>query len=203
VVALLAGIVGFEGLGHSNRGVEWPLLARARADRLPREITGAAPVVAGDPLAEPAFSHATVARHQLVLAAQVAAARVAADQLRSRAQVLSVVTPALAAGQRIDVTLSFYYCQDPPGRTPFGDGGGFCGAMADGSVVYPGAAACARRYLGQRFRILGDPLARTYTCADTGSAVHGLHRDIWFATSDAGRRWQRVVGQRGTIEILP
>ncbi|MCA9851946.1 MAG: hypothetical protein KC461_15060, partial [Dehalococcoidia bacterium] len=84
-----------------------------------------------------------------------------------------------------------------------GDGGNFCGVMRDGSVVYPGAAACAYKYLGQQFRIVGDPTGRIYRCADTGSAVHGVHRDIWFMTSDDGWDWQLVVGQVATIEILP
>ena len=60
-----------------------------------------------------------------------------------------------------------------------------------------------RANLGQRFRILGDPLDRTYTCADTGSAVHGNHRDIWFDNSDDGLNWVRQVGESGRIEILP
>jgi hypothetical protein len=75
--------------------------------------------------------------------------------------------------------------------------------MANGARVHSGAAACARRYMGQQFRILNDPTARTYTCADTGSAVRGQHRDIWFATADEGRRWQLAVGSNGVIEILP
>ena len=75
--------------------------------------------------------------------------------------------------------------------------------MRDGSVVYNGAAACDIASLGERFKILGDPLGRIYRCADTGSAVHGLHRDIWFHSSDAGWAWLRSVGQVVTIEILP
>ena len=66
-----------------------------------------------------------------------------------------------------------------------------------------GAAACDVAYLGQQFRIEGDPLGRVYKCADTGSAVHGLHRDIWFHSSSEGWNWQRSVGQAATIEILP
>ncbi|MSQ30976.1 MAG: hypothetical protein EXR64_02975 [Dehalococcoidia bacterium] len=112
-------------------------------------------------------------------------------------------TPSLAAGDRLSVSVSFYYCE-AGGQTPArGDGGGFCGAMRDGSVVYNGAAACDHAYLGQHFRIEGDPLKRIYRCADTGSAVHGLHRDIWFHTSGDGWAWQRSVGEAATIEILP
>ncbi|MGE3961661.1 MAG: hypothetical protein AB7F65_08290 [Dehalococcoidia bacterium] len=111
--------------------------------------------------------------------------------------------PDLVAGDVITATVSFYYCElGAKGRHP-GDGGNFCGVMRDGSVVYPGAAACAYRYLGQQFRIVGDPTGRVYRCADTGSAVHGVHRDIWFHSSDEGWEWQLEVGQVATIEILP
>lgn len=111
--------------------------------------------------------------------------------------------PALVPGDRVTATVSFYYCEVGPKGRHQGDGGNFCGAMRDGSIVYPGAAACAYTYLGQRFRIIGDPIDRVYTCADTGSAVHGLHRDIWFMSSDDGWEWQLELGQSATIEILP
>lgn len=113
------------------------------------------------------------------------------------------VAPALAAGERATASLSFYYCEPGVKGLHPGDGGGFCGVMRDGSVVYPGAAACDYAYLGQQFRIIGDPLDRVYRCADTGSAVHGMHRDIWFYDSDEGWDWQHVVGQSVVIEILP
>lgn len=109
-------------------------------------------------------------------------------------------TPALEPGNRVVATVSFYYCNS--GSGPSGDGGDWCGAMRDGTVVYPGAAACDYAYLGQRFRIEGDPTGRVYTCNDTGSKVHGLHRDIWFETNDEGWRWQRDVGTRVVIEII-
>ncbi|MDA0302693.1 MAG: hypothetical protein O2822_09215 [Chloroflexi bacterium] len=112
-------------------------------------------------------------------------------------------TPPLHAGDRVNATVSFYYCELGGVSPSAGDGGGFCGAMRDGSVVYNGAAACDYVYLGQRFRIEGDPLRRIYRCADTGSAVHGQHRDIWFSSSDEGWKWQRTVGQNATIEIVP
>jgi hypothetical protein len=99
--------------------------------------------------------------------------------------------------------VSFYYCVTGGGAHPAGDGGNFCGAMRDGTVVYSGAAACDYAYVGQRFRIEGDPSRRVYTCNDTGSAVHGLHRDIWFNTSDEGWYWQLAVGPRAVIEIVP
>lgn len=114
-----------------------------------------------------------------------------------------VKAPDLAPGDRVTATLSFYYCAEGVKGLHPGDGGGFCGIMRDGSVVYPGAAACDYKYLGQQFRIIGDPLDRVYRCADTGSAVHGLHRDIWFHDSDEGWDWQHVLGQSVVIEILP
>ena len=130
--------------------------------------------------------------------------------VHARAQTLSVQAappPPLAPGQRVSVSLSFYYCEQG-GETDgepaaAGDGGGFCGAMRDGSTVYPGAAACDVAYLGQQFRIEGDPTDRIYRCADTGNAVHNLHRDIWFRTASEGWSWLLTVGRQGVIEILP
>ena len=115
-------------------------------------------------------------------------------------EVHSTATPGLQPGDQVAATVSFYYCAS--GSGPAGDGGDFCGAMRDGTVVYPGAAACDYAYLGQRFRVEGDPTGRVYTCNDTGNAVHGLHRDIWFPTSDEGWRWQRAVGRRVVIQIV-
>ena len=114
----------------------------------------------------------------------------------------ATATPELRPGDRVLATVSFYYCVEGAGPHPSGDGGGFCGAMRDGLVVYPGAAACDYAYLGQRFRIQGDPSRRVYECNDTGSAVHGLHRDIWFHTSDDGWRWQLLVGPQAVLEIV-
>ena len=109
-------------------------------------------------------------------------------------------TPELAPGDRVVATVSFYYCAAGSGHP--GDGGAWCGAMRDGTVVYPGAAACDYTYLGQQFRIEGDPTGRVYTCNDTGGAVHGLHRDIWFRTNTEGWSWQREVGRSVVIQIV-
>jgi hypothetical protein len=109
----------------------------------------------------------------------------------------------LVPGDRTSVTLSFYYCEESAGGFPAGDGGGFCGRGRDGSPVRSGMAACDFAYLGQRFRISGDPTGRVYVCADTGSAVHGLHRDIWFLDNRSGWGWQSQVGVTATIEVLP
>ena len=104
--------------------------------------------------------------------------------------------------QTVEASLSYYYCNQGSLAASIGDGGGWCGAMANGEVVHEGAAACDRAHLGQRFRIVGDPLGLTYTCKDTGSAVHGQHRDIWFDTSDDGYRWIVEVGYTAQVQIL-
>lgn len=109
-------------------------------------------------------------------------------------------TPDLAPGDRVVATVRFYYCAAGSGHA--GDGGAWCGVMRDGKAVYPGAAACDYTYLGQQFRIEGDPTGRVYTCNDTGSAVRGLHRDIWFRTNTEGWSWQREVGRSVVIQIV-
>ena len=75
--------------------------------------------------------------------------------------------------------------------------------MANGEVVHEGASSCAAAFMGQRFRILGDPTERTYTCKDTGGGVVGQHRDVWFQNSDDGYLWWLAVGSTALIEILP
>ncbi len=110
--------------------------------------------------------------------------------------------PALSPGDRVEAPVTFYYCEHSE-QTPLGDGGNFCGIMRDGSVVFPGAAACHYDYLGQLFKIEGDPLDQIYRCTDTGSAIGGLDRDIWFLTSAEGWAWQNAVGTTAIIEILP
>lgn len=117
--------------------------------------------------------------------------------------VAPVAAPLLRAGDRIGVTVSFYYCEAGANPRVYGDGGGFCGHMRDGSVVRPGAAACDVSYLGQRFRIEGDPDQREYVCNDTGNLVHGLHRDIWFNVADDGADWLLKVGREAVIQVLP
>lgn len=117
--------------------------------------------------------------------------------------VAPVAAPLLRAGDRIGATVSFYYCATGADPRVTGDGGGFCGHMRDGSVVRPGAAACDVSYLGQRFRIEGDPDQREYVCNDTGNLVHGLHRDIWFNVADDGAAWLLKVGRVAVIQVLP
>ncbi len=110
-------------------------------------------------------------------------------------------SPPLVAGDVIEVTISFYYCEQGD-TSSGGDGGGFCGPMRDGTVVYEGAAACALTYLGQQFRIVGDSTGRTYTCHDTGNAVLGLHRDIFFHKASDGWPWLWSMGTSAVLEIV-
>jgi hypothetical protein len=98
--------------------------------------------------------------------------------------------------------ITYYYCERGSNPATWGDGGGFCGAMRSGTVVYAGAAACSAANFGQRFRIVGDPTGRAYVCEDTGGAVHGNHRDIWFRNSDEGARWYAQVGTHAEIVIV-
>lgn len=166
----------------------------------------AAPPPASEAASRPAAASPTAAPAALP---RFEAPPAAGDSIRVRSRergagaVHATATPRLEPGDRALATVSFYYCAFGSGSLPAGDGGNFCGAMRDGAIVYPGAAACDYAYLGQRFRIEGDPAGRVYTCHDTGSAVHGLHRDIWFHASDDGWRWQRAVGTRAVIEVVP
>ena len=125
---------------------------------------------------------------------------------RGQLQPDSVVWIRAGAGpavvETVEAPLSYYYCNQGTLAVSIGDGGGWCGTMANGAVVHEGAAACARDFLGQRFRIVGDPRSLIYTCTDTGSAVGGQHRDIWFDNSDDGYRWIVEVGYSAEVEIL-
>ncbi len=209
LLAIAIGVGGYAMTAASGRdGIS---IASATSATTPSELS-ALSAVARPAFAVEATSAAVAAaplRDQALPQARVAATDpqpadgivVAASAARRTIDAPASSTPKLAPGDRIGVPVSFYYCDQGAGSA--GDGGGFCGRMRDGSVVYNGAAACDVAYLGQRFRIQGDPLERIYKCADTGSAVHGLHRDIWFQSSDQGWSWQLSVGQAASIEILP
>ena len=125
--------------------------------------------------------------------------------LRRSATLPDPPAPAIAtASAAAEVaTITYYYCT--PGSRGIGDGGGFCGGTASGVTVHAGTASCGRGVMGQRFRIVGDPTARTYVCEDTGGGVGAAHRDIWFATSDEGYDWWRQTAPGGTarIEVVP
>jgi len=97
--------------------------------------------------------------------------------------------------------ITYYFCERGENPAWWGDGGGFCGGMANGQAVHEGAASCARHRMGERFQIAGDPTARIYTCADTGGAIYDGHRDIWFPDSDSGRLWWMEVGP--TALVIP
>ncbi len=101
-----------------------------------------------------------------------------------------------------ETSITYYYCVPGDNEASHGDGGGYCGGMANGEVVHEGAAACKPGLLGQRFRIEGDPTERVYECTDTGGSVLQDHRDIWFMNSDEGYAWWIAVGERAFIEIL-
>ena len=101
-----------------------------------------------------------------------------------------------------ETSITYYYCVPGGNEASHGDGGGYCGGMANGEVVHEGAAACKPGLLGQRFRIDGDPTDRIYECTDTGGSVLQDHRDIWFMNSDEGYEWWLTVGERAFIEIV-
>lgn len=106
-------------------------------------------------------------------------------------------------GEVVEARITYFYCRQGTIARGIGDGGGWCGQMANGETVHEGAAACSRNNFGQRFRIIGDPLDRIYTCKDTGGLVDGEDRDIWFENSDDGYNWSQQVGDFAQVEILP
>lgn len=76
------------------------------------------------------------------------------------------VAPEKNLGVGVEAKITGYYCADNGGY--YGDGGGFCGQMASGRVVYDGAAACGYYWdLGQDIYI--DSLDRTLKCEDRGN----------------------------------
>ncbi|MCB9482380.1 MAG: hypothetical protein H6674_01720 [Dehalococcoidia bacterium] len=231
-IALLVGVLSFafttRPAGQQQESVARYLTVTSRvvdlgSDSLQRTASSIADVLPGGRTSaanqEPLEASLVTSVPDLGLTRALVAARVAPEHEDAASSAIAASTPPpaeaasasdipagepdLAPGDVITATVSFYYCQRGDQGLHPGDGGNFCGVMRDGSVVYPGAAACAYKYLGQQFRIVGDPTGRIYRCADTGSAVHGVHRDIWFMTSDDGWDWQLVVGQVATIEILP
>ena len=167
------------------------------------ERVGEEPAAAAPPSVAPAASEPSRPSTSPALQLRRVDSSISGSGVLARERIThATATPELRPGDRAVATVSFYYCIEGTGPHPLGDGGNFCGAMRDGRVVYPGAAACDYAYIGQRFRIQGDPSRRVYQCNDTGSAVHGLHRDIWFHSSDDGWRWQLAVGPRAVIEIV-
>jgi hypothetical protein len=94
---------------------------------------------------------------------------------------------------RYRATLTFYDC----------DRAGFCDTMANGQVVFDGAAACGYALaIGTTFVVTGDPTGRAYVCTDRGR-LGDWHVDVWFLHAADGWAWQRAVGRVGQIEVLP
>ena len=60
-------------------------------------------------------------------------------------------------GTILEARITYFYCNQGAIAASIGDGGGWCGHMANGEIVHEGAAACSRDNFGQRFRIVGDP----------------------------------------------
>ncbi len=126
----------------------------------------------------------------------------AATPAASPAASPSPTAVAASAPEPQTVELSYYYCEEGALPQSVGEGGGFCGVMASGAQAYEGAAACSPRSLGQRFRVLGDPTERVYTCADVGANASDSHREIWFPNSDEGWTWRQTVGATARIQIV-
>lgn len=81
-----------------------------------------------------------------------------------------------AQGEEISTkVITGYYCEYDYGF--FGDGGGFCGLMADGINTHDGAAACGPSYpLGSIFEIEGYGQV---VCEDRGGGVGDNHIDVF------------------------
>lgn len=141
-----------------------------------------------------------IKRSAAVTAAPIAVAAAHAPAAAALPATTATTSPRTASYGLASIT--FYYCAPGTRKGAVGDGGGFCGHMANGERVHAGAASCAAAYMGQRFLIAGDPLDRVYTCKDTGGAVTTGHRDIWFADADEGGDWWRAVGLTAEIRVI-
>ena len=94
----------------------------------------------------------------------------------TEAQVVAASVSSQAQGK-----VTGYYCRQVQGY-PIGDGGGYCGNMASGKVVYIGAAACGAKWqLGQKLEITGYG---TVVCEDRGH-LEFSQVDIYFETNQA------------------
>jgi hypothetical protein len=129
-----------------------------------------------------------------VTQAQAAEEQRQAQVRAAAAQPVSLAWQAspLAAGTKLASTVTFYACI----------GNGFCGNMANGEQVYPGAAACSGNLpFGTKFRIENDPSGRVFTCVDRG-ALSATWVDVWFYNVADGWAWQALVGTSGNIIIV-
>ena len=107
-------------------------------------------------------------------------------------------TEAVVSG----VTLTVYSCLN--------DGtGSYCPegqAMYSGQQVHRGAIACSWNWpIGQRLRIIGDPLDMIYTCLDRGGGLGSVGWiDVWFydAHDPATQAWRATWDQYVDVELL-
>ena len=116
-------------------------------------------------------------------------------------------TPRLAGTLVSGATLTVYSCLN--------DGtGSYCPegqAMYSGQQVHRGAIACSWNWpIGQRLRIIGDPLDMIYTCLDRGGGLGSVGWiDVWFydALDPATQAWRAQVHEYYdshlvTVELL-
>jgi hypothetical protein len=126
-------------------------------------------------------------------AVQEAQRQAAVESARRSSAVLGWESPPITGGTELASTVTFYACV----------GNGFCGNMASGVPVFPGAAACSSNMpLGTRFVIGADPGQTVFTCMDRG-ALSPTWVDIWFYDASDGWSWQSNVGTSSEITILP
>lgn len=97
----------------------------------------------------------------------------------------SAVDPVISEAT-LDVYVTFYTC--PP----------YCGLTAAGIPVGEGIAACDPAYMGRRFVLNGEE----WLCADTGSAVHGAHVDLFFQREADGWAYLAEHGTQGRLMWL-
>ena len=78
----------------------------------------------------------------------------------------AAVAAPVASEPEVEVFVTAYYCEQVAGW-PLGDGGGYCGSMANGETVHSGAAACGSSWeLGTVLDISGG--VGRVTCKDRG-----------------------------------
>lgn len=118
---------------------------------------------------------------------------------KKAAKVVKPISPVVSAqavsGEFTVKNITGYYCEYDSGY--YGDGGGFCGNMADGQTAHNGAAACGPSYpLGTVFQIEGYG---EVTCEDRGSGVPDNHIDV-FTYFSSGLS-SIPVGQRNVVQV--
>lgn len=154
--------------------------------------------VVGQQVTLPYLSNAVQTKRAIDTWNQAATQAQAVEQER-QAQLRAVPPASLAwqplpipIGTKLASTVTFYACI----------GNGFCGTMANGEMVYPGAAACSGDLpFGTTFRIEEDPSGRVFTCVDRG-ALSATWVDIWFYNAADGWAWQSLVGTSSNIIIV-